>query len=265
MEFLKVMNLGWVGSLIGLIGLIIAFFLYKASRAGPRPVYQYQALRLIGREEQALPEEVTVLFRDKKVQRLTKTHIIIWNSGKTTVNGENIVADDPLRLEFSKDSEVLSARVIKPTRPANKFTVDINPHSPNEVTCKFGYLDAEDGVVLELLHTAKERCPEVKGSIRGIPKGMLDWGYMLPVTRRGYPFPFRNRRLFSLAVLSFGIGLLAAAFLSPLITEPAVPSEPPVIEWFLIGFGLLYVSAASFMLWLIRRRFPKDLLIEDIE
>lgn len=65
MEFLEAISPGWVGSLIGLIGLIgliITFFLYRASRIGPRPVYQYQALRLIGRAEHTLPEEVTVLY-----------------------------------------------------------------------------------------------------------------------------------------------------------------------------------------------------------
>jgi uncharacterized membrane protein len=38
---------GWVGSLIGIIGLIIAYLLYRASRIGPRPAYQSRAIRLI--------------------------------------------------------------------------------------------------------------------------------------------------------------------------------------------------------------------------
>ena len=175
MEFLKALSPSWVGSLIGLlglIGLVISFFLYKASRIGPRPAYQYQALRLIGGEEQALPEEVTVLLRDKKVEQLTNTHIILWNSGNATINGENIVANEPLRLEFSKDSEVLNAQVLRFTRTSNKFTVNINPHSPNEVIFSFDYLEAEDGAVIGILHTDRERYPKVWGAIKGVPKGV---------------------------------------------------------------------------------------------
>lgn len=177
MEFLKALSEGWVGSLIGLIGLIglvVTFVLYRASRVGPRPVYQYQALRLIGGAEHELPEEVTVLFGDKKVQRLAKTHIVIWNSGRATLNGKNIVADDPLRLEFSEDSEVLSARLLNFTRQANKFTVNIHPRCPNRVICSFDYLDAGDGAAIELLHTDEKRYPKVQGSIRGVPKGVLN-------------------------------------------------------------------------------------------
>jgi len=232
MEFLEALNPGWVGSLIaflGLIGLIVTFFLYRASRIGPRPVYQYQALRLIGRKGQALPEDVTVLFRDKKVQRLTKTYIVLWNSGRAVVNGDNIVADDPLRIVFSEGTEVLSARVINFTRESNKFRADINRDLANEVICNFDYLDAGDGAAIELVHTDDKRYPEVAGSIRGIPKGVLDWGKILfpmpsyflqqmPTIFKIVNEPIVFRIICVLAIF-FGIFCIIYGFLKPPMPE----------------------------------------------
>lgn len=269
MEFLEAISPGWVGSLIGLIGvigLVTTFLLYRASRVGPRLAYQYQALRLIGREQQALPEEVTILFRHKKVQRLTKTHIILWNSGKATVNGENIVDDEPLRLEFNKGCEVLSARVLRVTRESNKFTANINPHSPNEVICSFDYLDAGDGAVIELLHTDEKRYPKVQGTIRGIPKGVLSWGRTLPSGKpKDFPLPLiTNLRTMLIIGLFVGMFLVVYGFLRPIIPE-FLTSEGDWSRWLLVTFGLIIIAGYSLLLWVSRRRFPKSLLTEDTE
>ena len=268
MQFLEVISPGWVGSLIGLIGLIgliATFFLYRASRIGPRPVYQYRAFRLIGREEQALPEEVTILYQDKKVERLTRAHIILWNSGKTTLNGESIVADDPLRLEFSGDGEVLSANIVAFTRRSNKFMAKINLNSTNEVICTFDYLDAGDGAVIELLHTDEKRYPKVQGTIRGVPKGILDWGRVIPSrTQKDVPFPFPNQKIMNIIVLTSGILLIAIGVLGPILPAPFT-LKPGGARWTFLAMGLLYFFTASFLLWVRRRRFPKSLTIEDIE
>ncbi len=61
MNFLELLNQNWIGSLIGLIGIlagiIFALIIYRNSRIGARLAYQRLALRLIGVKEQALPEE----------------------------------------------------------------------------------------------------------------------------------------------------------------------------------------------------------------
>lgn len=91
--FKALLSQGWVGSLIGIIGIIIAsigIYLYRVSRIGPKPAYQFESLRLIGKESPALPEEVEIRFRDKSVSQLTKTHVVLWNSGNATLYGKEI-------------------------------------------------------------------------------------------------------------------------------------------------------------------------------
>jgi len=258
MEALKTFfSQGWVGALLGILaGLLIALFFYRASRIGPRPSYQLKALRLIAKDERALPEEVEILFKGMSVPRLTKTHIIFWNSGRAMLDGKQIVDVDPLRLECSKDAQVLRARIAKATRETNKFEVKINDKSPNEVICRFDYLDVGDGAVIELLHTDEERYPKVQGTIRGVPKGILNWGHFR--TSR------RPRRIMLFTMLIMGVVIIVVGFLSPHFPKPSASAEPfPV--WAYVILGLVYISFPLFTLWTNRRRFPKSLTIEDIE
>jgi len=257
MEALKAFfSQSWVGILVGILaGLLIAFFSDKASRIGPRPSYQLKALRLIAKDERALPEEVEILFNGMSVPRLTKTHVIFWNSGRAMLRGEEIVVDDPLRLEFSKEARVLTARIAKTTRETNKFEVKIDDKSPNEVVCHFDYLNVGDGALIELLHTDEERYPKVQGTIRGVPKGILNWGHIR--TSR------RPRRMMLFTMLIMGVSIIVVGFLTPHFPKPSAPAELPV--WVFVILGLVYISFPLFTLWTNRRRFPKSLTIEDIE
>jgi len=266
MEALKAFfSQGWVCALLGILGgLLIALFFYRSSRIGPRPSYQLKALRLIAKDERALPEEVEILFKGMSVPRLTKTHIIFWNSGKAMLDGKEIVDTDPLRLEFSKDAQVLRARIAKATRKTNEVEVKINDKSPNEVVCYFDYLDVGDGVVIELLHTDEKRYPIVRGTIRGVPKGILNRGYIATYRVSGYLDLHGFRRVMLFVMLSFGVILTTLGFLSPLIPEPPEPRELST-QWFFIGFGLFAIGFSLFNLWTTRKRYPKSLMIEDIE
>lgn len=152
----EVLNPGWVSSLIGLLSLAAAVIIYLASRVGARPVFQRRALRLIGRDDRALPNEVEIRFDGRPVERLTKTHIVFWNSGKVILRGSDIVDLDPLRCDFSDESQVLAVRVLKSSRPTNQFAAKIDSGKLNRILLAFDYLDPGDGVLLEILHTDKK-------------------------------------------------------------------------------------------------------------
>lgn len=269
MEALKAMfGQGWLGSLVGIVGLIVAIILYRASRIGPRPVYQLRALRLIEKEKRILPEQVEILFGGRSIPRLTMTHVILWNSGKATLDGKNIVTDDPLRLEFSKESEVLRVRVPKVTREVNKFIPKINPHARNQVICSFDYLDAGDGGIIEVLHTDEERYPRILGTIRGVPKGPLDWGRIIPSERKfpeavGEMFGKPAQIFLSYTILMAGILTIILGFIFPIIYETSEATGGERLILFIAGPVYFFLGLA--LLLINRRRFPKSLMVEDIE
>jgi hypothetical protein len=246
----------WVGILGILAGLLIALYFYRASRIGPRPSYQLKALRLIAKEQRALPEEVEIFFKGISVPRLTKTHIIFWNSGRAMLDGKQIVDTDPLRLEFGKDAQVLRAHIAKPTNKTNKFEIKINDKSPNEVFCSFDYLNVGDGAVIELLHTDEERYPKVTGTIRGVPKGILNWGR--------FRTSGKGLRIAMVAMLIMGVAIILAGLFVPDFRKSSTSVQPlPMLVPVIVG--LSYIAFPLFTLWTTRRRFPKSLTIEDIE
>lgn len=173
---LELLNQPWFGSIVGVAGLIFAvvgLLSYRAARIGARPIYFQRARRLIGKEKQELPEEVEITFGGHAVPRLTSTQCFFWNAGKSSISGADIVPTDPLRLEFDEGDEIVKVRVVRTTRSVNNIQVDSPPKS-HRALLTFDFLDPDDGVVLELLHTSALRFPKVAGTIKGIPRGLVN-------------------------------------------------------------------------------------------
>lgn len=167
-------NQGWVGSLIGIIGILVAIITFKASKTAKRLVYQSETLKIIGKDSITL-DEIEITYKKKQVPRVIKTTITIWNSGKETINGFDIIEDDKLRIELNEDKEIISLNLIQKTRTVNKFNAILDENNNNKAILTFDYLDPNDGIVLEILHTDSKWQPKLKGSIKGLPKGCIDW------------------------------------------------------------------------------------------
>ena len=260
---------GWVSTAIALVGIIIALIIYRASVVGPRPVYQGRALRLIGPDEKTLPDEVEILFKGQTVDRLTKTYIVFWNSGKALLRGSDIVVEDPLRFDFSDGSCVLKIRVVKTTRAANQFSAGHHPTVPNRVLLTFDYLDPGDGAVVELLHTDSKRYPKIQGTIKGVPKGSLNWGRIRTTRSLNLPFPLNYRLTAPLSMIAFGLLAVGfAVFLPGTVEKLFIRTEPPNPTRFraiLVVIGTIYAGLPLLLLWLTRRRFPRTLNIQELD
>jgi len=279
-EMFQFFNQGWVGSLIGVIGIalgIMGIFSYRISKSIAKPSYQKSSLRLIGREEDNLPSEVTVTYKGKVVERLTKTTLILWNNGSESLDGKNIVAADPLTLKFDEQDNILSYNIIKRTKDVNGFSIEKNENSPRELFLSFDYLDPDDGVVIELLHDSANKYPELTGTIKGLPNGFVDHGRVMEkrsIKGKGVLGLLLNNHKFIFAV-AIAIGLAFTIFgLLPqewrdlmLNTLPESEKQKSITEQplFFIVFGLLYSSMPAFLLWLRRKKYPKQLEALEIE
>jgi hypothetical protein len=271
MEWLAtLLSPGWVGSIISLIGLVAALIIYRASKVGARPAFQVRGIKLIGSNAE-LPEEVTILFQGRKVPLLAKTEIVFWNSGQALCKGSDVVVEDQIRCDFGNDATVLRVRILKSTRPANKFLALPNPGAANEVLLQFDYLDPGDGATVEVLHTGEKRHPDLRGTIRGVPRGILNLGRignnpLAIVLRRPLS---RVVRVLPYLVLVLGLGLVVAGLVIPDSVFGAREPRPPrmsasATRTMLIILGVLYLLPLV-MFWKGRRRFPKALHTEEIE
>ncbi|AZV43091.1 hypothetical protein [Peribacillus asahii] len=197
-RLLEILNPGWVGATIGIFGVIftvlISILLYKLSKIKSQLVYQDHSIQLIGTDSR-ISDELEITYKGKKIPRVIMTNIAIWNSGNQTIHGFNIVEDDVLRLELDKEEEFISIDFLKETRRINKFNAYIDPGQRNKIILNFDYLDPNDGVLLQILHTDQVWDSKIKGSIKGMPKGVLSKGllkeaYKIHESKKGLITPY---------------------------------------------------------------------------
>ncbi len=274
MEWIRgALSPGWVGSaisltglLVGLISIVAALLIYRASRVGGRLAYQRHCAVRISSTLREVSGDVEIRFRGRRVPHLTKTLLVIWNSGKATIRGRDIVSDDPVQFAFPNGSEILHARLLKATRPHIKFEVTRRADVNNAVTCSFDYLDPRDGAAIEILHTSVERYPLASGTIRGVPTGICDAGRVLQMGLHGrslirfYWFP--------IVLAWLGLLLVMGSMMTYVRLVQGGPPRPGdiVLLLYIAAFaGLLLTAPALYVLGVLRRRFPKSLSLEDLE
>lgn len=254
----------WLGTLVGIIGLIAGIVAYLWSRRRTSLGYVHLGEHVLGGVSDKLPSAIQVQYNGISIPPLTKSVLILWNNGENTVLGKDIVARDPLRLVVGDDGEILSASVLKATREFNDFKILKKPeNAPNEVEFTFDYLDTNDGVVVEVLHTSTSRKPMVRGTMRGIPKGVRNMGQF---TR---PKPQKKKRsgpvAAAVAVLSHPYALACAGFLFAVYgPRPTFLSDPKLYTGVMGGMGGFF-GMWVFTTWSARRRYPKSLHLESLE
>ena len=258
---------GWLGVAIGIVGILIAVVIARRSHIRGRPVYQISVLRLVGEEVQALPTTVEIRFNNVRVRRLNKTYFRFWNAGRDTIRGSDIVKHDAITIVFNEDCEILDIAIVKSNRLTNNVHLS-RTDKPNMLQFTFDYLEAGDGILAEILHTSNEPIPVVKGSIVGVPNGLENWSI------RDYPIS-RNSKIkkilepsnylrFQFVIMGvFGIvGVVASLATLIRIFVWSGPHEKLWPSLGLLAFSLLFLLIGSPGLWVLRRRAPRSLAVD---
>lgn len=257
---------GWVGSIIGLLGLAAAVITYVLTRQRTLLVYRSTGDRLLGLTGE-LPPEITVQFHGQNIPRLTRSLVVIWNAGEKTISRADIALGDPLRIVLPDDSRILSSAVLRASRDVIQFTCEPDANTANEANIHFEFLDAGDGAVLEFLHTSEARHTAIRGTIRGLPKGIRS-GPILGrrVIRGAIQIPrFLSPRLIGWVAIGTGLVITATGLLVPW-TELEQSAEKEVRpDLVLASAGFFYVALGLVLTWLTRRRYPKTLHIDSLE
>jgi hypothetical protein len=267
-DALRVLGLSWLSGLLAIGGLLLAVLTYFWSRRRTKLAYVYLGEHLLGSASDVLPPAISVQYNGISIPRLTKTVIVIWNDGENPITAANFVPKDPLRLEIGGDGEILSVKILKNSRDVIDFRlVNSEPPLSKQASLTFDFLDADDGVVVEILHTSTERKPRLLGTLIGLPKGFTNLGQF---TR---PKPGRKSKNKVVAKLSAGfssplfiaaIGFLMAvygprpAFLLDLKTTDSSVSA-------MLGGVIGFLATWAMHSWRSRRRYPKSLHLEALE
>lgn len=156
-----------LGIIVSLVGIPLTWILARRGRQRPDLRYVTDFDVLINPEDGLLARGLQMHFDDREIVRISRTLVAVWNRQGDTVRGVDVVPDDPLRLQLPEGDTALQARVVSISRPQTKVQCSLDPIRTDRVLLNFDFLDADDGVVAEILHQSAER-PKMMGTIRGV-------------------------------------------------------------------------------------------------
>lgn len=108
------LNQGWVGSVIGLIGICAGFFFFRKSLRLPDPRVTFKSDHVLtwgGKNE--LPSGIQIRFHDEQVPRIARSVVRIWNAGSGCLTKDHISEHDNLRFVLANGGKFLDAVLIK--------------------------------------------------------------------------------------------------------------------------------------------------------
>lgn len=256
------LSVGWVGSVLGIVGLIVAALTYLATRQRTKLAFAHSSQRLLGHKDEGLPQGISVKFMGADIPRLSRSILAIWNEGEKTIHQSDLVPADPLRISVGQDGKILTVTTLDVSRDVNRISFNIGINGPHEVLIAFDFLDQHDGAVVEILHTSENRTAKVLGTVRGLPRGVSDYGVLVTKSQFERKLPvlkYLKPKYLGYFTIAIGCAFAILGYFDV---------KPPARDF--DGDKLIYVAAAMYivlggaLVWLIRRKHPKTLSIEDV-
>lgn len=261
------LNKGWVGSILGIGGILMGIWFYRKSKRSPKISVHLDANRMIGwGNNDILPKNLTVQYKGLPVERISRVIVRIWNSGNDTLESSLIPKSEPFRLELqSENSEILSVLILRESTQANKFSTIIDPNKKNKLIINFDYIDPNEGVIIGIMHTDSIIAPIFKGIIKGHKINILrDYKNIAVNYIKKYFYPniisILNKLLLGAGLATF----ILALFLPDNIFFNLNPNQlksKDILELreFFIILGFTYFAIGYLLYWSKKLRYPKNL------
>jgi hypothetical protein len=169
---------GIVGTGLAVVGLIASYYFYKKSIRIKEPVYSIKSTNVIS-DYASIYENLTVSYKNKKVENFTVSKVLFFNKGAETLNRDDIAKLNPLRIAITSGN-ILDTVVLQVNNPSSDFNVSLDRLS-GSVIIDFEYLNQHQGAVIEVVHTGLSSedigvvgdMKEVNG-LKGIPPRLMN-------------------------------------------------------------------------------------------
>ena len=167
-----------LGLVIGLILAIIGIILQIRSTKNKQAVYSVRSNNLISGTVSTL-ENLNITYKEQKIVNLTASKILFFNRGAETIHRQDIETINPLRIS-SKDCTILDCSILWENNPSNNFKVHFDRANNNHAHLDFDYLDKDNGVIIQVIHTGlKSDNIDLRGDIKGVKKLKRIPSYMI--------------------------------------------------------------------------------------
>jgi hypothetical protein len=146
--------LGIVGILLGLIGLLTGYIFYRKGIKLKQPLYAIKTDNLI-QNNMAEMSGLSILWNGSSITSLSSSNLIFWNNGADTIDFNDVVKSNPLRIAAIEGFKILDAKVTRSNNPSNSLSVKITDGG-GKAFILFEYLDQNHGGEIQIIHTGTQ-------------------------------------------------------------------------------------------------------------
>lgn len=149
---------GW-GFILGIVGLLFAWYTYSESKSEPLLLAQLNVVRTIVVSPEGI-ENLQVLADGKPIGGpITAAQIAIWNAGKRPIREDDVL--DPIRISIDGERSIIAARVLRVTRDITRVRLDESRKAAGELGIRFRILEEGDGAILQVTYLGNDKVPIV--------------------------------------------------------------------------------------------------------
>jgi hypothetical protein len=160
-----------IGSLgLAVLGVVLAVVFYIRSQKNKTPCFDCASNTLIEGLHKSL-DGLEVRYKGVSQERITITKVVFWNDGRETIDCNDLVQKDPLRIVCPSEIEILDVQVVSDNSDLNSIVVgdSVSDEESRHYPISFEYLDHEEYFVVQLIHNGDASMDiSIEGKIKGV-------------------------------------------------------------------------------------------------
>lgn len=269
------MKIDYIGYALAFISFVYAYYLYKKGLRLKEPVVSIKSNNLISGYSSKY-KNLELFYKKEKVESFTVSKILFFNRGAETIHHSDVSSLDQIQI-LPSSGKILDVAILQVNNPSNDFSVN-HDKSKDAVVVDFDYIDNNQGVVIQIVHTGSSFAPlKISGSIKGVKKVVeLSSNHIAEVNTPflGIKRPILSRlfeRCFSVTVILGTVWLIYLIYIA--VSQYFFPASTATFYENLKGQGgdvsdLLYtigfmLSALPILALQLFRRMRKNMKLPD--
>ena len=220
--------LGVAGIILGIAGLATGYIFYKKSLKIKQPMYIIRTNNLI-QDSISQMSGLEVAYKGRFISNLSVSKVLFWNSGSETLDNQDIVKTNPLRIECAEDKNILDATVTASNNQSNQLAIEV-ASSGTSAYVTFDYLDKYQGGIFQVVHTGTTSNDLFfEGDLKGAVLQMQ-----------------KTRRIIPSGIVPLVAALISSGTLVALIKLGSLFNISPYVV-FIVGFAVSLVVMLAFV------------------
>lgn len=152
-----------------MVCLASSIILYYRSKREKKPRLVISSLNLFNENSKKI-NGLETMYMGRTVQNVTITRITLWNSGRETIQRNDISPADPLTISINPKFRILESQVLSTKKVTNVIKLE-ETEAGLKTNITFDYLDYGGGAVIQVVHTGNSSADiKVEGTIVGYGK-----------------------------------------------------------------------------------------------